>query len=114
MNTSRQFLIQAPIFLGAMTGRKASEQTPAAFPPSTPGAPPTFVIAPAEGPEVSPATFAEAEKLGQIMMTPAQREMAAKSWRRSMAATLRRPLERIRNQPASGPLRSTAGFPPGC
>src|SRR4029079_2438355 len=41
---------------------------------------------PPVGPEVSPATFAEAEKLMQVTMTPAQREMATKSWRTSMAA----------------------------
>ena len=42
------------------------------------------------GPEVSAATFAEAEKLGQVTMTVADRDMAAKSWRTSMAAMLER------------------------
>ncbi len=93
MNTRRQFLIQAPVGLlsvvAACKGGEPLPQTPAAT-PTTPGAPPTFGTLPAMGPEVSAATFAEAEKLAQVTMTPAQREMAAKSWRRSMAAMLER------------------------
>jgi Asp-tRNA(Asn)/Glu-tRNA(Gln) amidotransferase A subunit family amidase len=42
------------------------------------------------GPEVSPATFAEAEKLVQFALTPAQRTMAAASWRTSMAGLYER------------------------
>ncbi len=61
------------------TRRRPSSQT-------TPGAPPTFGTAPGAGPEVTPATFAEAEKLAQVTMTAAEREMAAASWRRSMAS----------------------------
>ncbi len=92
MNTRRQFLIQAPVILGAIAGCKPSDQTPAApaANPTTPGAPPTFGTAPETGPAVSPATFAEAEKLMQVTLTPAQRQMAATSWRRSMAANLER------------------------
>jgi Asp-tRNA(Asn)/Glu-tRNA(Gln) amidotransferase A subunit family amidase len=94
MNSRRQFLIQAPIgLLGVVAACKGGEQrpqAPAALPPATPGAPPTFGTAPAVGPEVSPATFAEAEKLAQVTMTPAERSMAAGSWRRSMAAMLER------------------------
>lgn len=90
MNTRRQFLIQAPILLGALSACKGREQAPEAAAPTTPGAPPTFGTAPAVGPEVTPATFAEAEKLAQVVMTPAHREMAATSWRRSMAAMLER------------------------
>jgi Asp-tRNA(Asn)/Glu-tRNA(Gln) amidotransferase A subunit family amidase len=37
------------------------------------------------GPEVSAGTFAEAEKLMQVMMTPAEREEAAGNWRSAMA-----------------------------
>ncbi|HSR92354.1 MAG TPA: amidase [Gemmatimonadales bacterium] len=90
MNTRRQFLIQAPIILGAIAGCNKKEQTPAASTPTTPGAPPTFGTAPETGPEVSAGTFAEAEKLMQVTMTPEQRNMAVKSWRRSMAAQLER------------------------
>jgi Asp-tRNA(Asn)/Glu-tRNA(Gln) amidotransferase A subunit family amidase len=39
---------------------------------------------------VSSATFAEAEKLAQVRMTPAEREVAAASWPRSMAPLLER------------------------
>jgi Asp-tRNA(Asn)/Glu-tRNA(Gln) amidotransferase A subunit family amidase len=45
---------------------------------------------PAVGPEVTPATFAEAEKLVQVSMSAAEREQAAQSWRTSMAAMLER------------------------
>ena len=91
MKTRRQFLIKAPLGLLtvsaaiANTARAANTPTP---PPA--GAPPTFGSAPAVGPEVSSATFAEAEKLMQLTMTPAEREMAAKTWRVSMAGMLER------------------------
>ena len=39
---------------------------------------------------VSPATFAEAEKLAQVTMSGAERDMAAASWRKSMAPFLER------------------------
>jgi Asp-tRNA(Asn)/Glu-tRNA(Gln) amidotransferase A subunit family amidase len=42
-------------------------------------------VGPAVGPEVSPTTFAEAEKLVQVEMTDGEREMAANSWRKTMA-----------------------------
>jgi len=95
MNSRRQFLIQAPVaLLGAVAACRAEEQKPGAgataSTASTPGAPPAFNTAPPVGPEVSPATFAEAEKLMQVSMTDAQRQMMAKSWRTSMAALLER------------------------
>jgi Asp-tRNA(Asn)/Glu-tRNA(Gln) amidotransferase A subunit family amidase len=58
--------------------------------PTTPGAPSAFNTSPPVGPDVTPTTFAEAEKLVQVTMTPAQREMATKSWRTSMAALFER------------------------
>ncbi|MEO8620991.1 MAG: amidase [bacterium] len=90
MNTRRQFLIKAPIgIIGAVAAcRGEQKETPAAAPPA--GAPPTFGTAPGAGPTVSPETFAEAEKLTQVTMSPAEREMAAKSWRSSMAPMLER------------------------
>ncbi|HET7373336.1 MAG TPA: amidase, partial [Gemmatimonadaceae bacterium] len=90
MNSRRQFLITAPFgLLGAVTAcRNAPESQQQGTPPA--GAPPTFGTAPAVGPEVSPATFAEAEKLAQVEMTHAQRTMAARSWRTTMAAMLER------------------------
>jgi Asp-tRNA(Asn)/Glu-tRNA(Gln) amidotransferase A subunit family amidase len=94
MKSRRQFLIKAPlgVFVAATaTANISNSQAEQAVPPtSTPGAPPTFGTLPAAGPEVSPNTFAEAEKLAQVTMTAAEREMAAKSWRTSMAAMLER------------------------
>jgi Asp-tRNA(Asn)/Glu-tRNA(Gln) amidotransferase A subunit family amidase len=94
MKSRRQFLIKAPLGMLAAgsanfaTHISAADQS--APPSSTPGAPPTFGTLPAVGPEVSPTTFTEAEKLMQVTMTAAEREMAAKSWRTSMAAMLER------------------------
>src|SRR5512146_2369342 len=90
MNSRRQFLITAPLgLLGAVT---ACRNEPEVQQPGTPtaGAPPTFGTAPAVGPEVSTATFAEAEKLARVEMTDAQRTMAARTWRTTMAALLER------------------------
>jgi hypothetical protein len=95
VSTRRNFLIKAPLgLLGvAAASRTEPQNTP---PPSAPapappaGAPPTFGTAPPAGPPVSAATFAEAEKLVQVTMTPAEREMAAKAWRSSLASMLER------------------------
>src|SRR5207247_6924081 len=54
------------------------------------GAPPTFATGNASGPTVTAPTFAEAEKLMQVTMTPAEREQAAESWSRSLAPYLER------------------------
>src|SRR5262250_1406011 len=92
MNTRLQFLIRAP--LGFLVTTSAwHEQDPAQKPQSTPptaGAPPTFGTGPGSGPVVTPATFAEAEKLMQVTMTPAERQQAADSWRESLAPYLER------------------------
>ena len=94
MNTRREFLIRAPIGLAAAVAACRGEERPAApaagATPSTAGAPPTFGTAPAVGPAVSPATFAEAEKLAQVSMTDAERKMAAGSWPKSLAPLLER------------------------
>lgn len=95
MNTRRQFLIKAPVgFLGALAACKAQEPGSGAGgqagEQATPGAPPAFNTSPAVGPEVTPSTFAEAEKLVQVEMTPAHRTMAAGSWRTSMAGLVER------------------------
>ena len=88
MKFRRAFLIKAPLGLLAVATASRAEQTPAptSMPTPPPGAPPTFGATAAVGPEVTPATFAEAEKLVQVTMTPAQRAMAARSWRVSMAS----------------------------
>jgi Asp-tRNA(Asn)/Glu-tRNA(Gln) amidotransferase A subunit family amidase len=91
MNTRRQFLITAA--MGAVSSSAACHRGQTAAinaPPATPGAPPTFGTGPVSGPPVSAVTFAEAEKLVQVSMSAADREMAAASWRRSMAPLLER------------------------
>ncbi len=47
--------------------------------------PPAFGTAPAVGPQVSKATFAEAEKLVQVEMSDADLAEAAGNWRSAMA-----------------------------
>jgi Asp-tRNA(Asn)/Glu-tRNA(Gln) amidotransferase A subunit family amidase len=76
--------------LAASSATSAAGAAPEAAPPSpgtapTPGAPPTFGAAPPSGPAVSVTTFVESEKLMQVVLTPAQRVMAAGSWPTSMA-----------------------------
>jgi Asp-tRNA(Asn)/Glu-tRNA(Gln) amidotransferase A subunit family amidase len=92
MNTRRQFLLRAPLGL-LVTAAACRNETPPTSPQSTPttaGAPPTFGTGRGSGPVVTPATFAEAEKLTQVTMTPAERQQAADSWRESMAPYLER------------------------
>ena len=104
MNTRRQFLIRAP--LGFLTAAAAcrSERPPSGSQATTatPGAPPTFGTGIGSGPAVSPATFAEAEKLMQVTMTAAERQQAADTWRRSLAPYLER-----RTGPRKVPIAST-------
>lgn len=92
MNTRRKFLLRAP--LGALAAASAcrdrSSSTTPAPSPTTAGAPPTFGAGQGSGPEVTPSTFAEAEKLVQISMTQPDREQAAGTWRQSMAQYLER------------------------
>ena len=94
MNTRRQFLIRAPIgFLTAAAACTNASPPPSSPPQSTAptaGAPPTFGTGPVSGPAVSPATFAEAEKLMQVTMTEAERQLAADAWPRSLAPYLER------------------------
>jgi Asp-tRNA(Asn)/Glu-tRNA(Gln) amidotransferase A subunit family amidase len=92
MKQRRQFLINAPLGLLAVAGASSSAfgAEPVPQVSDTPGAPPTFGATPAVGPEVTPATFAEAEKLMQVQLSPAERQMAAGSWRVSLASTMER------------------------
>ena len=92
MNTRRQFLITAPMAV-LVTATACRKQTPAPDSQSTSttaGAPPTFGTGAGAGPPVTPETFAEAEKLMQVTMTPAQRQQAAETWRTSLAQYLER------------------------
>jgi Asp-tRNA(Asn)/Glu-tRNA(Gln) amidotransferase A subunit family amidase len=100
MHTRRQFVEQAPLGLVAAIAACRSglrEGPPPAAPTPgpgggapSPGAPPTVGTAPGVGPEVTSATFEEAERLVQWTMTPAERAQAAGSWRRSLAPLMER------------------------
>jgi Asp-tRNA(Asn)/Glu-tRNA(Gln) amidotransferase A subunit family amidase len=85
----REFLTYSTLaLLSAATGcRRGKSQKVAEAPP---GAPPAFGTSPPAGPEVSPATFAEAEKLMQVNLTSAERDLAAGSWRMNIAAVYER------------------------
>ena len=90
MNSRRQFLLTAPLgLLGAVAACRDDHGNQKTGEP-TAGAPPAFNTAPPVGPEVSAATFGEAEKLAQVQLTQEQRVMASRSWRTSMAALLER------------------------
>jgi Asp-tRNA(Asn)/Glu-tRNA(Gln) amidotransferase A subunit family amidase len=83
----REFLVTSSAMLASAAGAaaaSAAEQSPPA------GTPPAFGTTPAFGPEVTPATFAAAEKLVQVDLMEAERAMAAASWRNSMAALYER------------------------
>jgi len=84
----RRFLVAGSLGAvgAALQAQTATSQAPAGQSPTpTPGAPPAFGTAPPVGPEVSAATFAEAEKLVQVEMTEADRAQAAANWRMQMA-----------------------------
>jgi Asp-tRNA(Asn)/Glu-tRNA(Gln) amidotransferase A subunit family amidase len=72
----------------AVEGRGQTPAGPSSSLP--PGAPPAWGTATAVGPGVSPATFAEAEKLMQVEMTAADRATAASNWRMQMAPVYER------------------------
>jgi Asp-tRNA(Asn)/Glu-tRNA(Gln) amidotransferase A subunit family amidase len=79
----RQFLTDSSLgLLGIAVTSCNHEQKPAGLPP---GAPPAFATAHPVGPEVSPPTFAEAEKLVQVQLSEAERKEAVASWRSGMA-----------------------------
>jgi Asp-tRNA(Asn)/Glu-tRNA(Gln) amidotransferase A subunit family amidase len=92
----RDFLAYSSLGVLGVAIEAVASQAPAAQAPTTqtsdlpPGAPPAFGTAPAVGPEVSAKTFAEAEKLVQVEMTPTDRELAASNWRMQMAPSYER------------------------
>ena len=86
MSTSRrEFVANSSLGLMgvAMAARNADAQ-------QTPGAPPAFGTSAPVGPAVSEQTFAEAEKLVQIEMTPHDRAQAASNWQQALAAVYER------------------------
>jgi Asp-tRNA(Asn)/Glu-tRNA(Gln) amidotransferase A subunit family amidase len=91
----RDFLARtAAGVLGAAAAGRAAAGSQAATPGPqvTPvaGTPPAFGTAPPVGPEVTTATFAEAEKLVRVEMTPSERGQAAGNWRQAMAGLMER------------------------
>jgi Asp-tRNA(Asn)/Glu-tRNA(Gln) amidotransferase A subunit family amidase len=83
----REFLAASSAALlasGATSRALAAEDVP------PPGSPPAFGTAAPVGPEVSAATFGEAEKLLQVELTDTERAQAAQNWRDSMAALYER------------------------
>src|SRR2546427_1211924 len=88
-NPRRQFLAQATFGLLGPAILSLAAEAPAR-PKLPPGAPSAFGPGPAVGPDVSPTTFLEAEKLTRVQFTPAERAQAANSWRVNMAALLER------------------------
>src|SRR5271155_3222851 len=85
--TRREFLTETSLGIVGAAVAGTQQQKPGE-PPA--GTPPAFGTGPAVGPEVSPGTFAEAEKVVQVEMTPADRAMVAASWRGNMAALYER------------------------
>lgn len=90
-----------------------SQHAPAQQQPA--GAPPAFGTGPAVGPEVTPETFAEAEKLVQVKMTEADRAQAASSWRGNMASLYERRTgpRKISLQPTLAPFSRYQSLMPG-
>ncbi len=88
-NSRRGFLATSSAALigavsAASTASSADEQA------APPGAPTAFGTAQPVGPEVTAATFAEAQKLVQVQLTSSERVQAAQNWRESIAALYER------------------------
>ena len=88
--TRREFLTYGSLGMLATALRARAQSAEGQAQELPPGAPPAFGTAPAVGPEVSAATFAEAEKLVWLQMTAADRATAASNWRMQMAPLLER------------------------
>ena len=87
-STRRRFLEQWVLgVLGASSARAVAAD---AYQEPPPGMPPAFGTGPAIGPEITPATIAEAEKLAQVQYTPTERAQAAANWRVSLASLYER------------------------
>ena len=79
----RQFLTNGSLGLFGIAVSSCNETKKPAESPA--GTPPAFATAPPVGPDVSPLTFAEAEKLVQVELSDAERKEAVVSWRSAMA-----------------------------
>ena len=85
----RQFVLASSLGLlgSALAPSLEGQQTPGS-PPA--GQPPAFGTAPPVGPQVSAATFAEAEKLVRVEMSAAHCAEAAQNWQEAMASMYER------------------------
>jgi Asp-tRNA(Asn)/Glu-tRNA(Gln) amidotransferase A subunit family amidase len=101
----RDFLKRSALGLAAAAVTGNATADPLQAPETPPGMPPAFGTGPKVGPEITPATIAEAEKLVQIELTPAERAQAAGSWRVSMAPLYERRTgpRKVALEPATAP-----------
>ena len=92
MTTSRREFVAlgSMSLLGGALAAQAAPSPASQDQNATPGAPPAFGTAPPVGPEVSAATFIEAEKLVQVTMTDADLAEAAGNWQMQMAPVYER------------------------
>lgn len=106
MSQSRRDFLAATSAALFTTAAVRAADAPGATAGTPPGTPPAFGTAAPVGPEVTAATFFEAQKLVQVELTEAEREQAASNWRRSIAALYER-----RTGPRKVSLPTT--LPPG-
>jgi Asp-tRNA(Asn)/Glu-tRNA(Gln) amidotransferase A subunit family amidase len=114
----RDFLSQASLSLAAAAVVPSLASAKEAIDPvqePAPGTPPAFGTGPGAGPEVSPATFSEAEKLVQFQLSVAERTQAAQSWRVNLASVYERRTgpRKISIEPAIAPFSRTISTLPG-
>src|SRR5487761_2363456 len=86
----REFVAEASMMVLGAAGMVGGAEAQAPGVQATPGAPPAFGTAPAAGPEVTLATFAEAEKLVQAPLNEKDRAQATGNWRQAMAGLYER------------------------
>ena len=106
MSQSRRDFLAATSAALFTTAAVRAADAPGATAGTPPGTPPAFGTAAPVGPEVTAATFFEAQKLVQVELTEAERQQAASNWRRSIAALYER-----RTGPRKVSLPTT--LPPG-
>lgn len=85
-HSRRRFLAtSSAALIGAVGAATAADEQAAPA-----GAPPAFGTSVPSGPEVTAATFTEAQKLVQVQLTPSERVQAAHNWRESIGALYER------------------------
>jgi Asp-tRNA(Asn)/Glu-tRNA(Gln) amidotransferase A subunit family amidase len=105
----RQFLTNSSLGVLGIAVTSCSQEKNAAPLPTG------FATAPPVGPEVSPQTFAEAEKLVQVELSENERKQAADSWRSSMAPLYERRVgpRKVGLEPALAPWSHCEAALPG-